>query len=376
LFLGTHGQENWGDEILLETFLKNLGKENHYFINSYNPEKTLKRVLELGFSAETFHTTKDKIKLLKFIWKSDLIFFGGGSIIKELNKALKRNKYSSMFMVLFLVFFGKVFAGKKIIMSNIGIGPIKTKFGRFLARLILFFVDKATLRDKKSFDLAKSFGVSESKISVVPDAVFSLEPEYFGKLQKSKKDKKVRIGLNLNYHIENLDNWNYFIENLKEVFFNLSEKVQIKLVGVPMQTGFSRHDDIKTISQFFSLLPESIEKETPEIKSAQDLANTISSCDIVLGERLHSLIIAAILGVPVFAMIYDVKVESLVKEWLFLDEFSVNINEKFDKEKLEKGLLLLTERKSYESERLKKISFDLFEKNLDYFRVLKKRFIY
>ena len=279
-------------------------------------------------------------------------------------------------MVLFLVFFGKVFAGKKIIMSNIGIGPIKTKFGRFLARLILFFVDKATLRDKKSFDLAKSFGVSESKISVVPDAVFSLEPEYFGKLQKSKKDKKVRIGLNLNYHIENLDNWNYFIENLKEVFFNLSEKVQIKLVGVPMQTGFSRHDDIKTISQFFSLLPESIEKETPEIKSAQDLANTISSCDIVLGERLHSLIIAAILGVPVFAMIYDVKVESLVKEWLFLDEFSVNINEKFDKEKLEKGLLLLTERKSYESERLKKISFDLFEKNLDYFRVLKKRFIY
>ena len=45
LFLGTHGQYNIGDELLLETFLEQLGDQHHYTINSYDPEftKTISR---------------------------------------------------------------------------------------------------------------------------------------------------------------------------------------------------------------------------------------------------------------------------------------------------------------------------------------------
>ncbi len=40
VFLGTHGQMNIGDELLLETFLTQLGRDNHYYVNSYDPQFT------------------------------------------------------------------------------------------------------------------------------------------------------------------------------------------------------------------------------------------------------------------------------------------------------------------------------------------------
>ena len=40
LLLGTHGQQNIGDELLLSTFLSMLGSEHDYEINSYDPVAT------------------------------------------------------------------------------------------------------------------------------------------------------------------------------------------------------------------------------------------------------------------------------------------------------------------------------------------------
>ena len=40
VFLGTHGQYNIGDELLLDTFLTQLGSQHHYVVNSYDPEFT------------------------------------------------------------------------------------------------------------------------------------------------------------------------------------------------------------------------------------------------------------------------------------------------------------------------------------------------
>jgi polysaccharide pyruvyl transferase WcaK-like protein len=83
VFLGTHGQMNIGDELLLETFLTQLGAENRYFVNSYDPAFTAAQ-LGAHFHAEVFNTATERSKLLKYLWQADLLFFGGGSIIKEL----------------------------------------------------------------------------------------------------------------------------------------------------------------------------------------------------------------------------------------------------------------------------------------------------
>jgi hypothetical protein len=85
LFLGTHGQFNIGDELLLETFLSQLGPEHDFAVNSYDPAFT-QQAMRPKFKVESFHTTRELPRFLKYLITSDLLFFGGGSIIKELRQ--------------------------------------------------------------------------------------------------------------------------------------------------------------------------------------------------------------------------------------------------------------------------------------------------
>src|SRR6185503_13252830 len=104
LFLGTHGQFNIGDELLLETFLAQLGTEHRYAVNSYDPAFT-QGLMRPKFHVEAFHTTKELPRFLKYLLTSNLLFFGGGSIIKELYASVGRNPYSTLLMILVTVTF-------------------------------------------------------------------------------------------------------------------------------------------------------------------------------------------------------------------------------------------------------------------------------
>ena len=98
LFLGTHGQFNLGDELLLETFLSQLGEEHTYAVNSYDPAFT-QNAMRPKFNVESFHTTRELPRFLKYLLTSKVIFFGGGSIIKELYASVGRNPYSTLLML-------------------------------------------------------------------------------------------------------------------------------------------------------------------------------------------------------------------------------------------------------------------------------------
>ena len=82
LFLGTHGQHNIGDELLLETFLSQLGDQHEYSVNSYDPDFTIKQLGE-SFNIKVFHTTQDRSQTPALILQSDLVFFGGGQYSKR-----------------------------------------------------------------------------------------------------------------------------------------------------------------------------------------------------------------------------------------------------------------------------------------------------
>ena len=65
----------------------------------------------------------------------------------------------------------------------------------------------------------------------------------------------------------------------------------------------------------------------------QEVAAILSECDLLISERLHSIVIAAILGKPCLALTYDVKVRELVAT-LDIQEHALEINLPFDPELL------------------------------------------
>ena len=326
LFLGTHGQYNLGDELLLQTFLKQLGREHSFAVNSYDPKYTQNMLSE--YQVETFHTTAEMFRFLKYLLSSDLIFFGGGSIIKELYASVGRNRYATLWMILAVVTFAKKLARKKVVMSNIGIGPLLSPGGFRLARHILSQVDFVSVRDKKSMQTYQELGLSFDKLRLTPDAVFVNSPDVFLPSPLSTQPSKhLRITLNLNFDIENPAAWEDFLSRLAEGLQMLNEKRPIEILALPMQSKFKQNDDLSILKSFQKRIPD-IPFVLNDPQSAQEVGAIIAQSDLVIAERLHTLVISSILGKPFLGLSYDVKVNELLT-YLGMLEHSININQPF-----------------------------------------------
>lgn len=336
LFLGTHGQYNIGDELLLETFLSQLGSEHEYAVNSYDPPFT-QGMLRPQFNAEAFHTTQELPRFLNYLLTSKLLFFGGGSIIKELYASVGRNPYSTLLMILATVTFAKQLTRKQIVMSNIGVGPIHTPTGERLARMILNQVDFVSVRDQKSFQTCQRLGIRADKLRLVPDAVFANAPSVFLPAPASKADSvPLKIALNLNYDIENRAAWEPFLDNLSAALTQLGAERPIQVHALPMQSKFKANDDLSVLKEFQARIPN-IPFVVHDPQTAQEAAQIMAGCDLVLAERLHTLVIASILGKPFFGLVYDVKVKELIA-YLGVSEHSLDINQPFNAQVLADGI--------------------------------------
>lgn len=326
LFLGTHGQYNIGDELLLETFLTQLGREHEYAVNSYDPAFT---AAQLGgrFKVEVFHTTQELPRFFRKILWSDAVVFGGGSIIKELYASVGRNRYATLGMILGTVTFARQVARKPVIMSNIGIGPLDTPNGTRLARQILRQASLVSVRDEKSRRLYERI-LPQGKVVQVPDAVFANSPNVFAPLPHVRPaGGPLRVALNLNYDIENPAAWEPFQASLAETLCRWNERQPLTLFALPMQSRFKAHDDLTILREFHARIPK-IPMEFCAPQTAAQAGEIIANSDVVVAERLHTLVISAILGKPFFGMLYDVKVRELVTS-LGMQEFALDINKPF-----------------------------------------------
>ena len=336
LFLGTHGQFNIGDELLLETFLALLGHEHQFAVNSYDPAFT-QGMLQPRFKAEAFHTTRELPRFLKHLLTSDLLFFGGGSIVKELYASVGRNPYSTLLMILATVTFAKQIARKKVVMSNIGVGPLTTPRGEMLARWILKQVDFLSVRDNKSLRTTLKLGISPQKVHLVPDAVFANRPEVFAPEPHTQPlSDRTRIALNLNFDIENPSAWEPFLDNLAQALKQVNAETPLEIHALPMQSKFKANDDLSVLKEFARRIPD-IPFVAHDPQTAQEAGHILSSVEVVLAERLHTLVISSILGRPFFGLVYDVKVQELV-DYLGMTEHSLDINQPFQAGDLAGGL--------------------------------------
>jgi polysaccharide pyruvyl transferase CsaB len=371
LFLGTHGQFNIGDELLLETFLTQLGNEHQYTVNSYDPTFT-QNTMRSKFKVESFHTTRELPRFLKNLITCDLLFFGGGSIIKELYASVGRNPYATLLMILATVTFAKKIARKRVAMSNIGVGPIATSRGEQLARLILNQVDFISVRDKLSLQTVLKLGIPSKKVILVPDAVFANSPQVFmpEPAKISLPQDTTRIALNLNYDIENRSAWEPFLEKLAAALKQLHTIKPIEIHALPMQSKFKANDDLSVLTSFSTRIPEiSFIRHDPQ--TAQEAAQIMAGCDLILAERLHTLVIASIIGIPFFGLVYDVKVQELV-DYLGMSGYCVNINQSFELQTLADGIGRALEDSSLRTKLLARSSL-LRTELLKYFDELKAK---
>ena len=280
---GYIGFDNFGDEAIAHVLaqkLKNEGAEKVTFISS-NPKKTA-----------ILHGV-ESCSMLNFIpslLKSDVLISGGGSLLQDVT-SLKSLIYY------LIVIYSALFLRKKVWIYAQGIGPINSKPGEILTKFGLRRAEKISVRDKKSQELLKSWGI-ESEL--VKDPIFELEL-----LQKNAKGT---VGVQLRSFEGINDN---FLEKLAdEIVKRFSDK---KIEVISLQDSID-----KGVCENFAQKLETRGITNIEVKKnlgINEVFDIISNLEYLISMRFHSNVVGIKLGVKTLAINYDPKVEKLAEEY-------------------------------------------------------------
>jgi len=304
LLLGAYGQSNLGDELLLSTFIQKFSKDFDLVVNSTNPLETREK-----FKVKTFDTNKSKVELLKALMKAKYVCFGGGSQFKTLPDVFKR-KPESLLINIFLVSLMAKLLFKKLYFISVGAGPLDTSLSKFMTKLIVLLSDAVLIRDTQSFELMQS--VSNSK-----KIILSSDGLYFAKeridtfasnsIDTKLNNRTVVISPNLNLKDESLIGTE--VDVLAEVCdFLVKEGYSLKFI--PFQIGFSEIDDLKASKMIVERMTVKLDYNPIAIlEQEEEIYPILNAATLVLGVRLHSVIIGTLCKTPAIAVSYDPKVK-------------------------------------------------------------------
>jgi len=302
---GYFGFNNSGDEAILYAMLKtlkNIEPELEIIVLTNDPEKTQKQFAGMGIK------TVNRWKIFEVIpalFRCDLLLSGGGSLFQDVSSN------NSPLYYLGIIFLAKFF-DKPVMVYAQGIGPLRKKRNRRLTSWILNTVNKITVRDQESKEDLIELGIQQ-EIVVTADAVLALHKqeieekpgqEILKRYEIKREEGEKLLGVYLRPWEKN-----EYLLPLVEALNTLLEQ-NWKIVFVPMQFP----GDISVAKEAVQLLNNHQGIILREGYSPDEMISITKNFDLVVGMRLHSLIMAMVAGVPMVGLSYDPKVDRFLKQ--------------------------------------------------------------
>lgn len=313
--VGNYGNNNNGDEAILLGLLNQL--EKHFHVNrqdilvfSNNPEQTKERYqvqadslyIKKKKAALTFLATFQKHR--STIKKLDLLIIGGGGILMDLygREAILYGMYGWL---------GKL-ANRPVVVYGVGAGPILTKKGAMFIRSLAGLSKMVSVRDPKSKQLLQSIGVKKD-IHIIGDPAFQMK-----EATKLHQDIPTNIGVTAvpYYHKS------YWPEENKEKYENYVMGMAMNLDQI-----LCTYPDV-FVTFFATKHPQDmwVTKDIVERMSHKkncqiieepldptEIVEQTAKQDLVIGTRLHSLILSLVSETPILAVSYHHKVRDFME---------------------------------------------------------------
>lgn len=327
--VGNYGNNNKGDEAILEGILNQLEEmfqldRDNIIVFSNQPEKTKE---QYGVQSERLYYRKNSAiltmlhtmhKNTSVIKKLDLLIVGGGGIFMDLygREAFLFGMYGWLAKL----------TRTPVVLYGVGAGPILTKIGKILLRSLAHLSDLVSVRDPKSKELLQSIGV-KSPIHVIGDPAFQIEKP----TSKRKKQASLKIGVTA----VPFYNKSYWPEENKAKYENYVQGMVSNLDALVQKYPDSE------IHFFSTKYPQDVQV-TEEIKERMiykdnctvkrylanpgEITQFAADQDIVIGTRLHSLILALVSGTPVISVSYHHKVQDFM-EMVDMQHYSIAISD-------------------------------------------------
>jgi len=327
--VGNYGNDNQGDESILEGIITQL--ENAFPIErkdilvfSNNIEQTKQRygtdaaplfIQRKTDSMKFFATIHHHRKIFPSL---DLLIIGGGGILMDLYRS---NPFVFGIYGL-LVRMTKVPAA----IFGPGVGPINTFIGKKFIKMIATSAKVITVRDQQSKQMLLDIGVKQP-INVIMDPAFYLP----FKEEQKKNDKPLKIGVTAITYFHG-SYWPTHDEEkygayIRGMAANL-DHILDKEPDVEIQFFATKHPyDTNTTKDIRELMRH---KERTvvcdQMLTHQEIISLIAELDLVIGTRLHSLIMSIVAKTPVIAVGYHDKVMDVMKA-VGCEENTLTINQ-------------------------------------------------
>ncbi len=311
---GGYGKKNMGDDAILGVIIERIRErfdEPEILVACHNSEEVEKLFPEV--TACNFKS----LKMLLFILRADVYVIGGGGIINVINTYSGYSKLRLLDLkgkFLFIAgFFAGIF-GAKLIFYSIGATSIPDAGVGFLAKKVLDRADFLSVRDPLSRSNLKSIGVKRD-FKVGFDPVTTLEPAPVERAEEIIENEGLpapgkSVLLNLRYVLDPEIPEELMISRAADLCREIHKK-ELDTVFFP----FGRHPEIIVENDLHLAL--SVDRELGEndffhlIKgdyNPKEAMSLIGLYDILILERLHSVIMARMMGKDVIAICYDRKV--------------------------------------------------------------------
>lgn len=279
----------------IKTTTKNKNLKNFY--NDYFRKIKLFDKLHTKRVIDRIDNNKHLQEFEEEVKRCDLLVVGGGNAIFDLtpysNSAYKFEKIFSI---------SKKY-NKKTFVTSIGIGPFKTETQLENTIQILGAADFITVRDQKSYNYLKPSLNKKTYLSV--DPVFLLE----NKIKKDKNTSKV-ISLCLIDLAQNKDSKeknNKYINGVTRLISSILE------MDYKVNLFSTEPRDYITVYEVYNKFQNrnNIELEVVDITNFKELMELYGKTDLIIGTRMHSMIIALSQLIPVIGLSWQDKVTEM-----------------------------------------------------------------
>ena len=307
---GYYGFGNVGDEAVLAAILqqlKHLWPEARFTVLSGNPQATVE---EHGVNA----ISRGDLRALRKSFSSQrtVLVSGGGTLFQDVTSS------RSLYYYLSLLLMARRYQIPVVIYGQ-GVGPFRRKWNQRLTGRILRGTQLVILRDQQAYDDVRAWNLlDKDKLCLGADPVLALEPSgHYGSILKSES-RPFKDGPIL---LVSLRPWPTLAHHLNQLATALDtfSREGWQVVFLPFQYD----SDYPICRDCASLMDEPAEVWDRPL-TAQETLSLTEEADYCLGMRLHSLIFAAIWGLPMVGLAYDPKVEGFLKE-LDLAEFVLDL---------------------------------------------------
>ncbi len=308
---GYYGLGNSGDEALLESIVADL--------KSINPDITI-----TALSADAKQTKErygiktvnrfNLFAILREFKSAKLLLSGGGTLIQDATST------KSLIYYLTIISLAKKMGLKTMLYAN-GMGPISDKNVKKVQK-VLNRTDLITLRENVSLEEIHRCNITKPNVIVTADPAFNLiasenekAQEIFEKYSIDADRKTVAVSVR-----ESKNAPQSFEEDLARALDRVAQKGYLP-VFIPMQRSLDLDISLRVASK----MREQSRVIDSEI-SVCDMLAFIGRCSIACGMRLHMLIFASVMNVPMAGIAYDPKIKGFMeymhqKNYVQLSEF-------------------------------------------------------